>query len=172
MNDNLYNFTVPIYIKSLGGLLDILQKAEEFVKQNGLDEEVFLQERLAPDMWHLAKQVARACGNAEAAALRLSGMEVVKHADDEKTFAELYTRISQTLDFLRSISKESFEGAEKRKIDWPYSLGKHILGFDYAREHALPNFFFHLVIAYGIIRHKGVPIGKADYLNELSLRDN
>ncbi len=169
---NLYDLTVPIFTKSLGGLENILRKAEEFVRASGLDETGFLQERLAPDMFPLVRQVQIVCDNAKASTARLTGIENPKHEDKEQTFAELYDRIHFTLNFLKSVQKESFEGAEERKVELPYFPGKHFIGFDYLREYALPNFFFHLTTAYGIIRHKGVAIGKKDYLNGLSLHDN
>jgi hypothetical protein len=73
---------------------------------------------------------------------------------------------------LKSISEESFKDAGDRKIELPYFHGKHLIGFDYTREYALPNFFFHVVTAYDIVRNKGVEVGKADYTNGLTLRDN
>ncbi len=171
MND-IYTFTIPIFIKSLGGLEAVLRKAENFVKEKGLAEKDFLAERLAPDMFPLVKQVQVASDNAKGAAARLSGSEAPKFEDREETFEALYSRIAKTVEYLKGITPASFEGAHERKAELPYFPGKHMTGFDYAREYALPNFFFHVTIAYAIIRHKGVDVGKADYTNGLPLKDN
>lgn len=170
MND-IYTYTVPVFIKSLGGLKKVLVKAEAFAKEKGMSEEDFLADRLAPDMFPLVKQVQVACDNAKGAVARLSGTEMPKHEDTEKTFSELLTRIDRTVEFLQSVPESAFADAATRQIILPYYKDKYLTGFDYTREYALPNFFFHLVTAYGIVRKNGVPIGKADYANGISFKD-
>lgn len=161
----LYTFTVPVFIKSLGGLKTILTKAEAHARETGMDEQEFLNARLAPDMFPLVKQVQVACDNAKGAAARLAGIDAPKFEDTEQTFAELITRTDATVAFLKDVPEASFADAGERKIILPYFADKYLTGFDYAREYAIPNFFFHLVTAYGIIRANGVAIGKGDYIN-------
>jgi uncharacterized protein len=170
MND-IYTYTVPIFIKTLGGLKNTLTKAEAFAKEKGMSEETFLADALAPDMFPLAKQVQIACDNAKGAAARLSGTEAPKYEDTEKTFAELQARIDKTLAFIESVPEASFAGAAERKITLAFMKDKYLTGFDYAREYVLPNFFFHVVTAYGIIRKNGVAIGKSDFTNGINFRD-
>lgn len=170
MND-IYTFTVPVFVKSLGGLKGVLSKAEAFAKEMGMNEEDFLSDKLAPDMFPLVKQVQVACDNAKGATARLAGVEVPKFDDTEKTFAELQARIDKTLEFVQSVPESAFKNAAGRRVTLPYFKDKYITGFDYAREYAIPNFFFHLVTAYGLVRKNGVPIGKADYANRPSFRD-
>lgn len=169
MND-LYIFTVPIFIKSLGGLRSVLVKAESHMHEAGMEEGEFLKDRLAPDMFPLVKQVQVACDNAKGAAARLAGMEVPKFDDAEQSFAELIARVDATIAFLNTVPEESFKDAAERKIILPYFSDKYMTGFDYAREYAIPNFFFHVVTAYGIVRKNGVQIGKADYANGITFR--
>lgn len=168
MNE-LYEFTVPVFIKSLGGLKEVLKKAEMFGKEKNISENDFLNMALAPDMYPLVRQVQIAGDNAKGTAARLAGIEIPKYEDTEKTFAELYARIDKTVAFLEPLSKEKFADAAGREVSLPYWKGRHMSGFDYVRENALPNFFFHVTTAYGIIRHAGAPIGKSDYINGLSL---
>lgn len=167
----IFAYTVPVFTKSLGGLKTVLQKAEAFAQEKGIDEATFLGDQLAPDMFPLVKQVQVACDNAKGAAARLAGIEIPKYDDNEKSFAELYARIDNTLAFLGTISESAFAEAHDRKIVLPYFPDKYMTGFDYAREYVLPNFFFHVVAAYAIIRKNGVPIGKADYANNPTFRD-
>jgi uncharacterized protein len=167
----LYTYTVPLFIKSLGGLKTVLTKAEEHAKEAGINEVDFLADRLAPDMFPLVKQVQVACDNAKGATARLAAIEVPKFDDTEKTFAELQTRIDKTIEFLQSVPEAAFEEAATRQIVLPYFTDKYMTGFDYVREYVLPNFFFHLVTAYALVRKNGAPIGKADFANNPTFKD-
>lgn len=166
----LYQFTQPTFVKTLMALDSLLIKAEAFVTEKGLDQEALLEQRLAPDMFPLKKQIQIACDNAKGACARLAGSEAPVHADDEQTFADLHARIKKTLDFIATIQENAFEGAETRMIVLPYFPGKYLMGFDYAREYALPNFFFHVTVAYALLRKEGLVIGKGDFIGELSLK--
>lgn len=168
MND-IYEFTVPVFIKTLGGLKNVLNKAEAFAKEKGIPEEAFLKEALAPDMFPLVRQVQIATDNAKGASARLAGLPVPSYEDTEMSFGELYARIDKTIAFLQTITKDMFEGAPSRTISLGYWKGKTMPGATYVYEYALPNFFFHVTTAYGIVRHLGAPIGKNDYINGLSL---
>lgn len=169
MDNAIYAFTVPVFIKSLGGLKELLAKAQA----HGLADRELLEARFAPDMFPFAKQVQVACDQAKGAAARLSGVEAPKHEDTEATIAELSARIDKVLAFLATVSEASFAGAAERQVTLPYAFlaGKYFKGLDYAREYALPNFFFHYTTAYDILRSKGVQIGKADFINGLQLYD-
>ena len=167
MNE-LYAFTAPVFIKSLGGLKTILTKAEAHAREAGITDESLLNDRLAPDMFPLVKQVQVACDNAKNSVARLTGMEAPKFEDTEETIASLLLRIDATIAFLQSIPESAFTDAATRQIILPYFPNTYMTGFDYTREYAIPNFFFHTVTAYGIIRKNGVAIGKADYANGLT----
>ncbi len=126
--------------------------------------------RLAPDMFPLVKQVQIACDNAKGASARLSLGEAPKMEDNEATFAELYARIDKTIAYLQTLTQEDFGGASAVTIKLPYfPTDMHFTGDGYARYYALPNFFFHTVTAYDILRANGVQIGKADFAGNLPL---
>jgi len=169
MNE-LYSFTVPIFIKSLGGLKTVLMKAGVHAQQIGITEESLLKDQLAPDMFPLVKQVQVACNNAKDAVARLTGTEAPTFLDTEETISDLLHRIDATVTFLQSLPESAFTDAATRHVILPYFPNTYMTGFNYVHEYALPNFFFHTVIAYGIIRKNGVPIGKADYANGLTLQ--
>lgn len=166
--DSIYEFTIPVFIKMLGGLKGVLKKAGEHAE---LNETTLLNDRLAADMFPLVKQVQVATDNAKGAAARLSGTEAPKFEDTETTLAELDARIDKTIEYLKTFNKESFANAANVQVTLSYFPGKFMNGFDYAREYAIPNFFFHTATAYAIIRKNGVGIGKADYINGLPLQD-
>jgi hypothetical protein len=170
MND-IYAYTVPVFVKSLGGLKNILLKAQAHVKEKGMDEKTFLADKLWEDMFPLVRQVQVACDQAKGTTARLAGIEIPKYEDTEQTIDELLARVDKTVAFVESIPESAFKDAATRKIILPYFKDKYMTGFDYAREYAVPNFLFHVVTAYALIRKNGVPIGKADFTNGLPLKD-
>jgi hypothetical protein len=103
----------------------------------------------------------------------LTGVEVPKFAYDEKSMPELKKSLKQVIKYLKSITPEDVKKYERglagKRIPVFFDLKQTLLPKDYVHNFALPNFFFHYVTAYDILRHYGVPIGKKDYLGPLSL---
>jgi hypothetical protein len=163
---DIYDFTVPVFIKMLNGLKIVLKKA----KAHGIDEKVLLADSLALDMFPLVRQVQIATDNAKGAAARLSGKEPPVYKDDEESIAQLMKRIDKTLLFLKKVKRSHFKDAHKVKVSLKYWNGKHLKGIDYVREYAIPNFFFHVAMAYALVRKNGVKIGKSDYMYKVPLR--
>jgi hypothetical protein len=156
--------------KELGQLDRWLDAAAAFAAEKKFDPNLFLGFRLAPDQFAFARQVQSTCDTVKLAAARLAGQEAPKHADTEQTLDELHARVRAVIAYLAGFSAKDFEGAAARVITTPRWEGRVMSGSDYFLEHALPNFFFHLTHAYAILRHNGVPLGKRDYLGQLSLR--
>jgi hypothetical protein len=163
----LYEVTVPQFTKTLKNLSAILDKGAQFAETKKFDMDVLLNSRLAPDQFNLIRQIQIACDTAKLGAARLTGKDAPVHDDSEKTLPQLKTRIDQTIQFLNSLNKNDFNGADEKKITQPRWEGKYLTGFEYVNQHALPNFYFHVTTAYSILRHNGVDIGKKDYLGEL-----
>jgi len=154
--------------KTLGQLDKWLEAAGAFAQTRSFEAKVFLGLRLAQDQFALAKQVQTACDTAKLAASRLSGKEAPSHPDTEQTLEELRARVQSVLAYLNGFAAKDFEQAATRVVSQPRWEGKVMSGADYFREHALPNFYFHLTHTYAILRHNGVPLGKRDYLGALT----
>ena len=163
----LFDITVPQFTKMLHNLTLILDKADAHAKEKKFEVEVLLNDRLAPNMLNMIRQVQIACDTAKLCAARLSGKDAPVNDDSEKTLADLKTRIQQTINFLETMSPKDFVGAETKHISQPRWEGKYLTGTEYALQHALPNIYFHVTTAYAILRHNGVEIGKKDYLGEM-----
>jgi len=161
-------------MKALTALDKILDKAAAYAESKKTPkrsfEEALLNDRLIFDQFPLASQVRIACDNAKGGAARLAEAEIPSFEDNEKTVAELQARIEKTLAFLKTIEPEQVVGKEAVKVSLPYWDGKHTTGFEYATEYLMPNFFFHVVTAYAILRKNGVPLGKNDYIGGLPLK--
>jgi hypothetical protein len=156
--------------KTLTNLEGCLEKATRYAAGRGFDPNVLLTARLAPDMFAFARQVQSSCDTAKYAVARLLGKEAPNHPDTEQTLDDLRARIRTCVGYLDSVKADDFAGAEARVIVMPRREGKVMKGSDYLMEYALPNFFFHVNMAYAILRHNGVDVGKGDYLGALSLK--
>jgi hypothetical protein len=154
--------------KQLQQLDKWLDMATAFAKERGFEPDLFLSMRLSPDQFPLVRQVQNACDTVKLAAARLSGKEAPKHEDNEKTIDELHTRVRAVVEWLGAFSEADFAEAATRTITQPRWKGKTMTGADYFLQHALPNFYFHTAHTYALLRHGGVPIGKRDYLGQLT----
>jgi len=174
METNLYTTTIPPMRKALLALSEVLEKACAFAESKKTSrrsfEEALLADRIIFDQLPLSAQIQIACDNAKGGAARLAGIEAPKFEDTEKTFAELRTRIEKTILFLDTV-KDEVVGQEARRVTLSHYPEKHLLAHEYAREYLLPNFYFHVVTAYAILRKNGLAIGKSDYIGELPLHD-
>jgi hypothetical protein len=161
MKISMHEMTVGSFVPMLESLSEVLRKGAEHAKLAKLD---LVNARLAPDMFTLAQQVQQACHSATDCTRRRTGME-----DAETAFAGLEAQIVRTLDFLRGATAAAFEGAEERdcSIEIPGNLVIQMNGLQLLRAWSLPNFYFHVVTAYDILRHNGVEIGKKDYLSQV-----
>ena len=162
--------TIRLLEKMLKNLGQWMNKAEEYAKSKSFDAEVLAQSRLAPDAYEFIRQVQAACDQAKYAAAYLGGKQPPSHPDTEKTFAELRARVEKCLGFLESVQAKDLAGAEDRKVAPQWLGGKWLRGDDYLAAVAIPNFFFHVTMAYAILRHNGVQLGKMDYVGTLPVQ--
>lgn len=167
----IYETTIANFVKTLGNLGKILEKARAHAETKKFDTEVLLNSRLAPDMFNLIRQVQIACDTAKFAAARLTGKDAPAFEDNEKTLAEVKTRLDKTISYLNTFSAQDFKNVEEKRITMPRWEGKTLSGLEFVTQHAIPNFYFHVSTAYLILRHNGVEIGKKDYLGEMPYKN-
>jgi hypothetical protein len=168
MSVSLYDVSVPIFTLSLKNLSVILDKAQQHAEAKKVDPKALPAARLIIDMLPLSAQIQIACDTAKGAVARLAGVEIPKHADTETTVPELVARISKTLEFLKTLEPGQFQGAETREIvlQFPQNTMK-FTGLNYLTNFVLPNFFFHVTMAYALLRKNGVEVGKRDFLGPI-----
>lgn len=162
---SMYDLSVPVFTRGLGQLAHLLDKGLAHAKAGNIDPATLIDARLAPDMFPLARQVQSASDASKLAVARIAGLTAPSFADTETTFEELQARIAKTLDFFKTVDRSQLDGSEARTVI--VKTRGHELQFTaerYLLQFALPNFFFHVTTAYGVLRHSGVPVGKLDYL--------
>ena len=165
MSFTLYEATIPPMIHFFGSLSKILDKAVQQAKERDMPLSELLEARLAPDMHPFPRQIQIASDIAKLGAARLTGVELPSFPDTESTFPELQERIRKTVDFLKSVPEEKFEGAEDRTVTLKFPSGEmNFPGRVFVNNFVLPNFYFHVTTAYDLLRHKGITIGKMDYM--------
>ncbi len=168
MTISMYQASVPCFVRTLGNLSAILDKAQAHVDAKKLDPAALTAYRLYPDMFPMTRQVQIACDAAKGGVARLAGLAIPVHEDNEKTLAELQARIAKTLAFVQSVTPAQIDGSEDKDIVIKRGdTETHFKGQQFLLGNVLPNFYFHVTTAYNILRHNGVEIGKRDYLGKL-----
>ncbi|HEY1878161.1 MAG TPA: DUF1993 domain-containing protein [Rhizomicrobium sp.] len=156
---DIYDASIPPLIHMLGSLSLVLSKGEA---HGGIDPN---DARLAPDMLPLKNQVYIATDGAKGCGARLAGVEIPKYEDVETTLPELKARVAKTIAFLKTLDRKSFAGSENKDIVLKFpNATLEYKGGDYVNKFVLPNVYFHITTAYGILRNRGVALGKTDYL--------
>ena len=162
----MHSASAPIFIRMLDNLLAWLDKAEAHAAARKFDSANYLGLRLAPDMLPFVRQIQIASDAAKSAMARLAGVELPKWEDNEASFADLRARVAKTIDYVKSFQPAQIDGSESRTITVPRRVGDPLQfdGETFLKHFALPNFMFHCTIAYALLRHAGVDVGKRDYL--------
>jgi hypothetical protein len=161
----LYETTIPVFIRAFGNLTALLEKGRAYADEKGIPHADLLETRLYEDMGNLIFQVQRCSDTAKFGAVRLAEVDNVAMDDNEKSFDDLLARIAATVDFLKSVPAAAMDGREDAEVILTTPKQSFTFtGASYALHFVIPNFYFHLTTAYGLLRHKGVPLGKFDYL--------
>lgn len=169
----LSDLLLPTYTQMLGTMATWLDKAEA---ARGGEAEALLSARLAPDMFPLATQVRFACRQAQEAVFRLQArdfppeiqelLEEARNAGERPgTLADARARISETLAVVKAAAADglTLDGDAAIAHALPNGMVMNVTATVYARDWALPQFYFHVVTAYAILRAEGIELGKADY---------
>ncbi len=151
--------------RQLDNVAHILRKAEANAEERGIDAEVFLNARLAPDMWPLAKQVQTVAELAKNAPYRIAGMDAPSYEGHPSSFAECYAVLDKAKADMAKVSDADLDGKEGREFS--VKMGPRgdmdFTGISYLSGFTVPNVYFHASTIYNILRHNGVPLGKVDF---------
>jgi len=167
MTISMHAASVPLFRQQFKALLGWLDRAEAHAAARKFDADNYLQLRLAPDMLPFASQIRIASDGAKACVARLAGVDAPKFEDNETTLAALRERVHKTLAYLESVPADAVDGSEGRDIVIPMRPPREAVqmqGLFYLQHWALPNFYFHITMAYALLRQAGVELGKGDYL--------
>ena len=165
MNISMHAMSHGVFKRALTQLLHVMEKGVANAKARSFDTNVLANARLAPDMLPFTKQIQLTSDFAKNSMARLAGIEAPRYEDNETTMDELVARVKKTLDYIDTVPPSALEGSETRDIRIPLrDRTVEFKGLAFLQYWAIPNFFFHHVTAYNLLRHNGVDIGKRDYL--------
>lgn len=148
----------------LSNLEHLLRKAEANAEERGIDAEIILNARLAPDMWPLKKQVQTCAELAKNAPYRIAGTDAPSYEGQPETFAECYDVVAKAKADIANVAAADLDGKEGREFS--LKMGPREMdftGISYLSGFSVPNIYFHMTTVYNILRHNGVPLGKIDY---------
>ena len=166
MTISMHQASAPVLVQKLEALSGVLQKAQAEVDAGRLNEAELMEARLAPDMFAFPRQVQIAADMAKAGVARLAGQEPPSYPDTETTLQQLHERISRTIAYLNGVPAAEVDGSEDRLVTLKAGPDRTLefKGQAYLLGFVLPNFYFHAAMAYGLLRQKGVPVGKQDFI--------
>lgn len=167
MDISFYQITILLLVKGLEAILRMIDKAEVWAEEKKIDPAELIEARLYPDMFTFRQQVGYAYFMAMEIAQPISGVARPQLTYDEKSWDELRGSVNKVLDYLKNIKPEQIDGGEKRAILFFWEKEKNLPAFEYMQIIGWPNFYFHVTTAYGILRSKGVPLMKEDYIDEI-----
>ena len=160
----LDHVATSMFLRGLNALSGLLDRAVEA----GLDEAVLMEARLTPDMRPFPDQIRMAAFSARSCVARLTDQPWPKTDDAEAGLAELKATVALSIAFVEGVEAAAFAGGETRRIELRFpGVELNFEGQGYLTSFALPNFYFHLSMAYAVLRHAGVPLAKRDFLGEL-----
>jgi hypothetical protein len=163
----MYQASAPRLINSMRNLSAILDKTQAYIDAKKIDPAALLQFRLFPDMLNLTRQIQIASDTAKGVVARLAGVDIPAYEDNETSVAELQARIAKTIAFIEGFTPAQIDGTEDKAIVTKRGDKEtHYTGMQFLLGHAIPNVYFHVSIAFAILRHNGVEIGKRDYLGK------
>ena len=167
MTISMYQASAPRLINSMRNLSIILDKTQAYIDAKKIDPAALLQFRLFPDMLNLTRQIQIASDTAKGVVARLAGVDIPAYEDNETSVAELQARIAKTIAFIEGFTPAQIDGTEDKAIVTKRGDKEtHYTGMQFLLGHAIPNVYFHVSIAFAILRHNGVEIGKRDYLGK------
>jgi len=171
MNQLVFDIVSQQFTQTLKSLKGCLLKAKLHAETQKFNPDLYLDTKLAPDMFPLSKQIQMVSDNAKGAVARLSLKDAPKFEDQEKSFDDLIVRLDKTIEYVSSFSAKDFHSFQDAKVTFPWYPGKYLEGHDYLVTFALPNFYFHVTTVYALLRHAGVPVGKGDFLGTLNWKN-
>ena len=168
MTTPIYKSTIGIMIRQAEALAGIMAAGREHL---GDEVDAFINEKLIEDMLPFSFQIRAVCnsawGNIEAVRAGQAGPP----ADmDITNYAQLETLLADTIANLKSVEASELDGMLDKDVI--FALGDFKIpfkGLGFLTSFAMPNFFFHVTTAYNLLRQKGVPIGKREYLGAMDM---
>jgi hypothetical protein len=164
----VYRLTIGSMVNGLRNTAEIMDKAERHAVEHEIPLENLLQSRLFPDMFNLLQQIQYICYLAADFARHFSDAPAPRVGYDETTWAELRMSLATATDYLQAIAPQRVLEQADKIVPTFMDDSRGMTAVDYAADVIMPDFHFHMVVAYALLRHNGVRLGKSDFLGEMT----
>jgi uncharacterized protein len=163
---SMFQAAVPVCTQVLGAMSTVVDKSAAHCAEKKYDEAWMLNDRLFPDMFILSRQFRQVSDFGRNIPGRLAGGTLPDFpATDGTTFAEVKDRLQKSLEYVKGLTPAQIDGSEDKDINWTQGQRQMSMkGRAYLLHFGLPNLFFHATTAYNILRHRGVELGKRDFI--------
>lgn len=167
---DLYDLTVASYLQTLGGVAGFMERGLAHCRDNNIDPEEIVETRLWNDMLPFRFQIVSvAHHSAGAIAGCKAGLFGPPNDQRAHTYADLQGVVADTRATLEKLSREEINALQGKDVTFqigdrfkvPFTAENFLMSF------SLPNFYFHATTAYDILRSKGVPLGKRDFMGQM-----
>ena len=169
---SLYDATVANYLQTLGAVSGFLEKSLTHFREKGIDPAELVELRLTSDMAPLRFQIVSVAHHSRGAMdAAKNGVFVPPSGKADLDYAGLQALVTEASQELSALTPEAVDAVIGRDV--VFKLGERALPFTaegFLMSFSLPNFFFHATTAYDILRHKGAPLGKRDFMGRLKLK--
>ncbi|RYO74970.1 hypothetical protein DL766_006064 [Monosporascus sp. MC13-8B] len=164
---SLYSVSIPVLLNILAATSHVLKKGGEHAREKGIAISEYLDARIAEDMLPLRTQVHIVCSTARKAVERLTGAAppALDLEAERPTLEEWLAVVDETAEMLRAVDPAAVDGKEQTRVPCVFGPEKFEAPLaDYVHGYPVPTAYFHLSMIYAILRGKGVPLGKVDYM--------
>jgi hypothetical protein len=172
MGFSLYDATVANYVQILGAVGGFLEKSLTHFHEKGINPAEIVETRLTPDMLPLRFQIVSVAHHSRGAIeAAKNGVFTPSSGKPDLDYAALQALVTEARNELSVLTPEAVNALVGR--DLTFKLGDRALPFTtegFLMSFSLPNFFFHATTAYDILRHKGAPLGKRDFVGKMKLK--
>ena len=171
MTLSLYDTTIPSFLQTLTALGGYLDKGLAHCTSQGVDPGTFVEARLYPDMLPLRFQVVSAAHHSLGAIEAPQSGSFSPPKGGEYDYPGLQKLVADTITALKGKTPEAIDGCLGREVS--FKMRDRANGFtaeNFLLSFSFPNFYFHSSIAYALLRSKGVPLGKRDFLGHLRIK--
>ena len=168
---SLYDLTVPSYLQTLGAMEGVLSKGADYCKEKNIDPNSIVETRLAPDMAPFRFQIVAVAHHSAGAIKGVKAGAFGPPAPSTADYAGLQKLVAEAREALEKAAPAEVNSCEGKDVI--FSVGDRKLPFTaegFLQTFSLPNFYFHATTAYDILRSKGVPLGKRDFLGKMKIK--
>jgi hypothetical protein len=172
MATSLYDHSVANFLQTLTGVQGFLDKGLAHCREKGPDPDEIVEARLYPDMLPFRFQIFSVAHHSLGA---INGVKAGVFTPPGELpaldYAGLQGVVADTKSSLQALTREEVDALEGRDVVFKFrDFNMPFVAQNFLLSFSMPNFYFHAATAYDILRSKGAPLGKRDFMGPMRLK--